>query len=253
MHNKVIAIKIKEYILLLFRFCGFEIKRKRFQQTFLYNEQMESGFARFKKLNLPVNTVVDIGAAQGSWSLSAKHFWPDASFVLFEPLEERKEKLKMLAESNEKFYFIPKAAASGPGWIHFAVSTDLDGSGIASDPTNAQVRQVPVTSIQDELERHCLMGPYIIKLDTHGFEVPIIEGCERILGEVSLFIIECYGFHIAPQSLLFWEMCSHMEKLGFRIFDIVDVLHRRKDGAFWQCDAFFIRKDHQLFNDNNYL
>src|SRR5690606_1041292 len=102
------------------------------------------------------------------------------------------------------------------------------------------------------VQRLGLKGPFLVKLDTHGFEMPILEGCSEILPDVELFIIECYGFHITGSSLLFWEMCHEMDKLGFALFDIVDVMHRPKDGAFWQCDAFVIRKSNALFSDNRY-
>jgi hypothetical protein len=111
---------------------------------------------------------------------------------------------------------------------------------------------VQVIRLDDAVKEGGLTGPFLVKLDTHGFEVPILEGCSGIVDQVSLFIIECYGFQIADNSLLFWEMCQYMDCLGFRLFDIVDIMHRPKDGSFWQCDAFFIRKENDLFKDNKY-
>ncbi|RYE45276.1 MAG: hypothetical protein EOP48_22205 [Sphingobacteriales bacterium] len=72
------------------------------------------------------------------------------------------------------------------------------------------------------------------------------------MNQVSCFIIECYGFQIAEKSLLFWEMCRYMDELGFRLFDIVDVMNRPKDGAFWQCDAFFLRKENPVWSNIQY-
>jgi len=98
-----------------------------------------------------------------------------------------------------------------------------------------------------------LKGPYIIKLDTHGYEVPIIEGSEKTLKETQLLIIECYGFEISPFSLLFWEMCNYLKDKGFRLIDIVDIELRPKDGAFWQCDAFFVPDSSKYFSSNTYI
>jgi FkbM family methyltransferase len=204
-------------------------------------------------LNLPVRTIIDVGAAAGSWSLMAEQFWPECTFVLFEPLEERKEQLQALTREKSNFLFVPCAAGSDESPINFHIAEDLDGSGFASGSvSNSEIRKVAVRRIDHEIKTLGLVGPYVVKLDTHGYEVPILEGCAGILHDVELFIIECYGFRIVEGSLLFWEMCREMERLGFSLFDLVDVMHRPKDGAFWQCDAFFLRKGNSLFNDNRY-
>ena len=217
------------------------------------NMPMHEGLKRFSNRNLEINTIVDVGAAQGTWSLNAKNFFPDANYLLFEPLVEREGELDLLCKKNKKFQFIPKAAGNTNSTIHFKISKDLDGSGIANgDEINEELREIEIVRLDEEVKKHQLKGPYLIKLDTHGFEVPIIEGCENIINEVNLFIIECYGFHLTKDSLLFAEMCDLMFTKGFRLFDVVDIMRRPKDEAFWQCDAFFIPKNHLIFEDNNY-
>ena len=109
-----------------------------------------------------------------------------------------------------------------------------------------------VESLDDVLINQNNKGPYLIKLDTHGFEVPIFEGAVQTLKDTELIIVEVYGFHIAPDSLLFGEICGYLDARGFRLFDIVDTMRRPKDNAFWQADAFFIKKSNPLFADNSY-
>jgi len=214
---------------------------------------MIGGLRRYSNLGLPVGTIIDVGAAAGSWSLMAEQLWPECAFVLFEPLEERKEQLQALARDKSNFLFIPYAAGSDENLVDFRIAPDLDGSGISSGSvSDGKNRKVAVRRIDNEIKTLDLVGPFIVKFDTHGYEVPILEGCAGILSDVELFIIECYGFRIAERSLLFWEMCQEMDRLGFALFDLVDVMRRPKDGAFWQCDAFFIRKDNLLFADNRY-
>lgn len=233
---------------------GLELRHRR-ARPFVPKEKdsMNEGLRRFKALNIPVRTVIDVGAAAGTWSVSASALWPDCSFVLFEPLRERKEELERLVAGNPGFHFVHSAAGSGSGTVQFRIAEDLDGSGVGDNARKQdRARTVDVTSIDLEIKKLGLSGPYVIKLDTHGFEVPILHGCEKVMPDVALFIIECYGFHITNNSLLFWEMCREMDGRGFRLFDVVDVMRRPKDKAFWQCDAFFIRKEHPLFTYNQY-
>jgi len=242
----------------LLSLVGLEVRLKRKVETTKYyyqSAEMTTALERLRPLiSNDIYTFVDVGAAVGDWSLCAKQFWPNAKFVLCEPLAERAAVLDNLCNSNKDFYFLPVAAGKEEGEIQFSVTDDLDGSGSAEglDSKTGNIRTVAVKRIDEELRRLDLTGPYIIKLDTHGFEVPIIEGCQDILKEVSLFIIECYGLRLTKNSLLFWEMCEYMDKKGFGLIDIIDITRRPIDNAFWQCDAFFIPKTSPQFSVNTF-
>lgn len=214
---------------------------------------MYKGLKSIKQLDISFKTIVDVGAAAGTWTKLAKRLWPECSYLLFEPLVERIEALERLANQYSDIYIVPYAAGATTSDIHFFVTADLDGSWVTQcKHPGASVRLVKQAAIDNEIKVANLTGPYLIKLDTHGYEVPIIEGCKEILSDVSVFVIECYGFQIADNSLLFWEMCEYMDNLGFRLFNVVDQMNRPKDNALWQCDAFFIRKEHKLFSNTDY-
>jgi FkbM family methyltransferase len=247
---------MKKIIRHILNLVGLQVSRKSVPPpSYIYfrNEMMIQGLERARQRGLQVKTIIDVGAASGSWSLCATELWPDANYILFEPLGERKVELEALTATRKNFHYIGAAAGKENGTINFHVSADLDGSGVAGGKGIQNLRKVEITSIAHQVELLQTPGPYIVKLDTHGFEVPIIEGCETILNEISLFIIECDGFHITNDSLLFWEMCRLMEEKGFRLIDIIDVSHRPKDLAFWQCDAFFAPASLDIFKDNSFL
>ena len=65
------------------------------------------------------------------------------------------------------------------------------------------------------MRQHQLRPPFLIKLDTHGFEVPILKGAQETLQQTNLLVIETYNFQLQPTSLRFHEMCSYMEFGGF--------------------------------------
>jgi FkbM family methyltransferase len=244
------ALTAKRFVKKFFQVFGFDVS---FQKPVQHVDPMKEGLQRLAQLGLKFNTIVDVGAAIGSWSLMAKTLWPNASFLLVEPLSERARELEAVTRNNPGFYHAPIAAGKDKGHVEFSVSDDLFGSGIANSTSVASsVRKVAVNSIDNEIADRRLQGPYLVKLDTHGFELPIIEGCANILKDVDAFIIECYGFQIANGSLLYWEMCQHMDRLGFRTFDIVDTLRRSSDNAFWQFDIIFIRKGHSVFDYSQY-
>src|SRR5690606_14504483 len=92
---------------------------------------MAGGLKRFRNLGVPVQTIIDVGAAAGSWSLMTERLWPECTFVLFEPLEERKEQLQALTKEKSNFFFVSCAAGADESLIDFRIAGDLDGSGVA--------------------------------------------------------------------------------------------------------------------------
>lgn len=153
-------------------------------------------FKRIASRGIAINSVLDVGASNGSWSLEAKQCWPGA-------------------------------------------------------------RGVPAVTLDGEVKSRGLKGPYLVKLDTHGFEVPILNGAKEVLaqvrlGQANLVVIETYNFQLETDSLKFWQLCQFMDDLGFGVIDISEPMWRFKDDAFWQIDLLFIPKSRPEFSYNRY-
>jgi hypothetical protein len=95
-------------------------------------------------------------------------------------------------------------------------------------------------------------GPFIIKFDTHGYEVPILSGAQKTLENTAYIIMEVYNYRHTDGTLLFYEMCEHLDSLGFRCFNLADPMQRSIDNSLWQMDLFFARKDNKVFRANSY-
>src|SRR5204863_3822764 len=147
--------------------------------------------------------------------------------------------------------YVIAAASDKPGMVHFHDSPDPYGGVASHNPFSEHGIQVPATTIDAEVEKHLLGGPFLLKLDTHGFEVPILEGAVETLKQTSLLAIEVYNFKLTDTCLKFYEMCSYLEKRGFSCLDICDVM-RRWDNVFWQCDLFFAPSARRAFRSNSY-
>lgn len=212
---------------------------------------MDAALWRLSRLGIEVGTVLDVGAAAGTWSARALPFFPNAKFLLFEPLAERMPELTALRAANPRVDFVNAAVGSAPGEVTFAVSRDLDSSGVYEGHSEG-ARTVPLTTLDLETTRATSPAPYLIKLDTHGFEVPILEGAARCLAEASLLIIEAYNFQFTKGAPLFYELCAWLDARGFRPLDLVDTMRRPGDHALWQVDLVFARKDAAPFQRSSY-
>ena len=199
-----------------------------------------------------VGTVIDVGASNGSWTRLALKGWPNAQYLLVEAQREPHEQgLINLASERPRVQYVIAAAGPQNGTTYFDASDPFGGLA-SGTPTNGVCISVPMTALDDEIKNRGLQGPFLLKLDTHGFEVPILRGAARVLSESSLLVIESYNFDIAPECLRFPQFCAHLEILGFRCIDICDVLHRPGDGCLWQFDLFFAPMTRPEFMRNDY-
>ena len=59
--------------------------------------EMDGLLARAAARGTTINTWIDVGASDGSWALRARRHFPAANFLLFEPLEERRRVVALVA------------------------------------------------------------------------------------------------------------------------------------------------------------
>ena len=193
-----------------------------------------------------IRGIVDVGASDGSWSIMARRYWPNATFLLIEAQAAHEDGLR--ASGME---YVLAAAGDKPGEIHFNAA-DLFGGVASYEATGAADITVPMTTVDIEVRRTGLPGPYLVKLDTHGFEREILLGAAETLRDSSLLFIESYNFELMAGALRFHELCGFLEERGFRCLDLADPMHRPKDGIFWQVDLIFARSDEPEYSDNAY-
>lgn len=210
----------------------------------------EQSFKAIRRLNIEVQTIIDVGASNGCWSKRAICFFPNAIALLVEANPVHKPALLHLAQ-NSKFRIEHAAAGERVGEIFFDISSPFGGLA-KLESTGTSDARVPCITLDHAAEKHLLNGPYLIKLDTHGHELQILHGAEHVLQNATVVIIESYVFKIAPNSIKFFELCAYMEKIGFSVYDLCAPMWRRKDNSLWQMDLIFLRSSDPLFLDNNY-
>lgn len=215
---------------------------------------MKQALERLKKVGFAPDLIIDVGAAAGQWCKNAiAVYGTETNVVFFEPIPQQLARLKTNIANwgLSNYEIVPAVAGATSGQIKFNVSADLDGSGVYGfedeNTINCEVKSVDEVLAQKYKPKSCLL-----KLDTHGYEIPIFEGSKETLKNTEAIVVEVYGFYVAPDSKLFHEVSQYLLNRGYRLFDIIDILRRPKDGAFWQCDAIFLRSNHEVFANEGY-
>lgn len=213
---------------------------------------MESALQWVARQGGHVATVIDIGASTGRWSEMAMPHFPQTRFIGVDPLKEREPDLARLKARSPRFDYVLAAAGEIPETtVELAVTADLDGSTVGGKA--GATRSVAAYSVDRLAEIKKCAGPYLLKFDTHGFEVPILNGAASTLRQTEYIFMEVYNFRHTEGTLLFHEMCSLLDKKGFRCVLLADPMARPFDRALWQMDIVFARKEHPVFRENNFL
>src|SRR5262249_53469899 len=135
---------------------------------------MDDALHRLAQRRIPVATVIDIGASDGRWSAQTMRYFPQAKYLLLEAQPTHAHALRAFQQQHANVQVVLKAAGAAQGEIYFDAGDPLGGQASYTPlPTNNIV--VPVTTVDHEVAAHQLPGPFLLKTDTHGFEVPILK------------------------------------------------------------------------------
>jgi len=200
-----------------------------------------------------VETVIDVGASDGHWSARMMRYFPNAKYLLVEAQEAAHgAALQRFKAAHPNVEYELCAAGDREGEIYFDASDPMGGLASATPfPKNNIL--VPVSTIDALVRQRNLRGPFLLKLDTHGYEVPILEGARQTTTQAAMLIIEAYNFTLCPGALRFYELCQFLEARGFRCVDMFDLMNRPGDKAFWQMDMVFLPTTHPVFQSNRYV
>jgi len=212
---------------------------------------LRGALRRLREHRIDFETVIDVGASNGCWSLELQRYFPGKSHLLVEANPIREASLNSLCNANPNWSYVLKAAGEEEGTLFFDDSNPQGGH-LSEKQLSACYKPCPVTTIDSEVNRLGLRPPFFIKLDTHGVEVPILKGASKTLDDCDILVIECYNFPSVSPCLSFWEMCEWMSSKGFLPLDVHDIVYRQYDHSFWQLDLLFARKTRPEFTYRGY-
>jgi len=207
---------------------------------------------RLRKHEIGFNSLIDVGASDGRWSKMFAAQFPGKRHLLLDANRTHLEALEYSCKKNPDWEFRLCAVGQEKGTLYFDDSDPLGGH-LAKSPINEHYKPCSVETIDDLVLETGLPGPYFVKLDTHGVELPILEGAKQTLGNTNVLVIEAYNFTFGEPAVPFWDLCHYMFQLGFRPLDVFDILYREVDNAFWQFDLLFARSSLPLFKDPRYF
>lgn len=228
------------------RALGAEIVSRETAQ-YWERQSLAGVLAQFARCDVPVNTVIDVGAAHGEWSVMCCKTLSRARYILLEPLHEYETQLKnsLRRIPNAEHHALALDREAGERTIR--VHPDLVGSSFyleAEDSdVNGQPRTIRVDTLDSVRESRNLEPPFLLKLDVQGAEMDVLSGGSSTLADCAFVIIESSFFDFYDNEATVSEILRIMSDKGFVPYDIFGLSYRPLDNALAQADLCFVKVD----------
>ena len=171
----------------------FKIFPKKFINLFnkFYNHKLNFNLLNLIKNGVAINIIYDIGAFRGEWSnYLDKTSLKGKEFFLFEANEENERYLKKL---NYK-YFIGVLSDKEKN-VNFYSQVSTGDSYFVEQTSVYKNNCIPnikrTSTIDDVIKDNNLPLPNLIKIDTQGSELEILQGAKKSVSNCSLIYLEC--------------------------------------------------------------
>jgi FkbM family methyltransferase len=170
------------------------------------------------ELGFEPRTILDVGAQIGDFYRECKQTWPDSQVMMIEATQECEPYLKdtggnyLIAVLSDEKKTIPfyktKLAETNTGNSVYRELT----SAYSDDNLIVEDRE---TTTLDELYDGYTTVFDLIKLDTQGSELDIMNGGSRLLKNTAVIILEVSHVEYNEKAPLVDEVKKYMENIGF--------------------------------------
>jgi FkbM family methyltransferase len=189
--------------------------------------------------------VLDVGASTGIWSHVVCKLFPNARYVLVEPLASIYRKQNdYLFVNHPTFDFVEAALSDHAGTMTMYVSSNFYGSSLfraAVINNQEQTIEVEVKTLDQLAEEKRISGRGLLKMDVQYAEHLVLAGAAHFIEQVDAIAIELSLRNLPHEAKTFLQMQNMMNDLGFEYFDDVGEWRSSK-GVLEQKDVLFVRR-----------
>ena len=175
-------------------------------------------------------TVFDVGIGYGTYALYEA--FPNAKFILVEPLRHYEDAIEEIARKYDCDVFY-KAVSDTDGFRRITVDTkDLEKISFATRTSltrtgnRLEEQEVEVTTLDKILGKYPnLKRPILIKIDTEGHELKVLQGSTSLLQITDVVIAEVSIAKRFEDSYQFEDLVLFMKEHGFYLLSFLDITH----------------------------
>jgi FkbM family methyltransferase len=205
---------------------------------------------------LPLKTVFDVGANIGQTSVEFLHYFPAACIHSFEPFAAAFEKLRQAAAGCARIKPVQSALGEAVGQRVLYVNAESATNSLLPNAPEADCFQpqgfadargtasIAISTVDAYCEREKILFIDLLKMDTQGYELKVLQGAERMVagGNVAAIFSEVLFAPIYEGQTYFHDIYEHLWARGFRLVSLYGVQLNNQKFTSW-CDALFVHPE----------
>ena len=224
------------------------LKPLRYQVTRLPTPPMNCRIEAIRRFGIEM--VFDVGANAGQYATELRHYGYQGRILSFEPLPDAFASLQRAAAGDPLWETVNEAAGEAPAKLPMHVSDNSVSSSLlkvteasiaaAPDSRAGRVVDVAVEPLRDRLL--AAKGRLMLKIDTQGYEWPVLMGAGDALRNVTLLDVEMSLTPLYADQKLFDEVDKYIRSNGFRFYGIDTSFWNRATGELLGLDGIYVRE-----------
>lgn len=202
-----------------------------------------------------IECVLDVGANAGQFGKSLRKLGYTGRIISFEPMDRARSELERVASVDPNWEVFALALGRERAELQLQIFADdtfsslHDLRGEASAVFGEYVAKTGAQSVRverlDDLWSRLFGGrsasPVLLKSDTQGHDLEVLQGAEQSLRQVAAVLSEASIERIYENSPTLAELADYLERRGFRASGYYPFSHRADSLAMVELDAFFVR------------
>lgn len=238
---------IKHELRLLLRKAGIDLSRFNAAQSHDARLQLQMQANR-------IDTVLDVGANDGGYGQAILDAGFQGEILSFEPQQDAHTRLVQRAAIHTRWSVAPRMAlGAADGTVEINIAGNSASSSILpmlarhehAAPQSRYVGKESVALRRLDQVQHTIIDKarvIFLKIDTQGFEMPVLQGAAGLLPRVAGLQLEMSLVPLYDGQLLFRELFDWVTGQGFDLHGVIPGFGDLATGRMLQMDGIFFRR-----------
>lgn len=201
-----------------------------------------------------IDTIYDIGANYGQFAIGMIKSGFSGRIISFEPISFVYDELRKNSSKHDNWFVAERCALGEKECITQINISDSSASSSILQMTSkhsdaapytkcSSMEEISIKRLDDVVKGMCQSESIFLKIDTQGFELPVLKGAEQVIQKTKILQLELSLVELYSGQELYQTVIDYLDKKGFELWFLDPAFIDPRNGRLLQMDALFINRN----------